>query len=77
MLSVGPGARRISPSQDVHLKNKLPAISVMYITDTAPSASAQCELAAAHHRPGPCQPGTGGLRGAHDQGRADFSRSRI
>ena len=32
MLSVGPGARRLSPSQNIRVKSE-PADSVMYITD--------------------------------------------
>jgi hypothetical protein len=44
MLSVGSRARRFSPSQDIHLKTALPAMSVMYITDTTPSISSQSEL---------------------------------
>jgi hypothetical protein len=35
MLSVGPLARRIPPSQDIHLKSGFPPPSVMYITDIA------------------------------------------
>ena len=34
MLSVGPGARRFSPSQNIHVKSELPPNSVMYITDS-------------------------------------------
>jgi hypothetical protein len=44
MLSVGSRARRFSSSQDVHLKTALPAMSVMYITDSTPSISSQTEL---------------------------------
>ena len=36
MLSVGPGARRLSPSQNIHIKRQLPDKSVIFITDTAP-----------------------------------------
>ena len=33
MLSVGPGADRFSPSQNVPIKKRAPIKSVMYITD--------------------------------------------
>jgi hypothetical protein len=35
MLSIAAGARRVSPSQNIHLKKSLyPTYSVMYITDS-------------------------------------------
>ena len=46
MLSVGPGARRFSPSQDIHVRNALPAVSVMYITDNTTLTSSQSGLTA-------------------------------
>ena len=33
MLSVGPDTHRVSPAQNIHLKNVFLAKSVMYITD--------------------------------------------
>jgi|HubBroStandDraft_4_1064222.scaffolds.fasta_scaffold224293_2 hypothetical protein len=33
MLSIGPGAPRISPSQNIPVTSQPPAVSVMYITD--------------------------------------------
>jgi hypothetical protein len=34
MLSVGPGARRLSPSQNIHIGRQFPAKPVIFITDT-------------------------------------------
>jgi hypothetical protein len=44
MLSIGPGAPRSSPSQDIRVGDKFPAELVMYITDTASQKSSQSRL---------------------------------
>src|SRR6266566_953788 len=36
MLSVGSEARHLSSSKNIHLKNQLPAVLVMFITDNSP-----------------------------------------
>jgi CRP/FNR family cyclic AMP-dependent transcriptional regulator len=70
MLSVGPRARRFSPSQDIYLKNDFRALSVIYITDTTFSQA---------HNPNTGLPsaGTDELRETQGHGRTRFSRRRV
>ena len=76
MLSVGPGARRFSPSQNIRVKSELPTDSVMYITDSTTlnwrtirtgGSSSRWPLSAGHR----CAEDT------HGQGRTDFQTQNL